>query len=151
MVDAPVLLLGAVQQTFDVLLGVVVGMLGVTVAIALVGVSNTLSLSLVERGQENALLRALGLSRARLRAMVAWEALVLGVVGAAVGAVLGVLFGVAGTWSLLGGPSESEIAVPWGWLGGLVVVVAGVAVAASLLPAHRASAVAPAGALGAAA
>ncbi|MFC3688254.1 FtsX-like permease family protein [Aquipuribacter hungaricus] len=150
VLDAPVLLLGSVQQTFDVLLAVVTGMLGVTVVIALVGVSNTLSLSLVERGQENALLRALGLSRSRLRAMVAWEALVLGAVGAVVGLVLGVLFGVAGTWSLLGGPSEAVVAVPWAWLVGLVVVVAGVAVGASLLPAHRASAAAPAGALGAA-
>lgn len=150
LVDSPVLLLGSLQETFDVLLAVVVGMLGVTVAIALVGVSNTLSLSLVERGQENALLRALGLSRARLRAMVAWEALVLGVVGAVVGLVLGIGFGVAGTWSLLGGPAETVLAVPWSWLAGLVAVVAAVAVGASLLPAHRASAAAPAGALGAA-
>lgn len=149
VVGSPALMLTQVQQTFDVLLAVVLGMLGVTVAIALVGVSNTLSLSLVERGQENALLRALGLSRRRLRAMVAWEAVVLGVVGAVVGLVLGLAFGVAGTWSLLGGPAESVVSVPWPWLLGLVTVVAVVAVAASAWPAHRASGVAPASALGA--
>ena len=58
-------------------------------------------------------------------------------------------FGVAGTWSLLGGPAETVLAVPWPWLVGLVALVAAVAVGASLLPAHRASAAAPAGALGA--
>ena len=57
--------------------------------------------------------------------MVAWEALVLGLVGAVVGVVLGLAFGVAGTWSLLGGPAESVVSVPWPWLLGLVTVVAG--------------------------
>lgn len=149
VVDSPVLGLGQVQQIFDVLLAVVGGMLAVTVTIALVGVSNTLSLSLVERGQENALLRALGLSRSRLRAMVAWEALVLGLVGATVGVTLGVGFGVAGTYSLMGAEGEVVVDVPWLLLLALATGVGAVAVAASLWPAHRASAVSPASALGA--
>jgi putative ABC transport system permease protein len=149
-VESPVLQLGALQQTFDVLLAVVGGMLAVTVAIALVGVSNTLSLSLTERRQENALLRALGLSRSRLRAMVAWEALVLGAVGAVVGVGLGLAFGVAGTASVLG-TGSTVVEVPWLLLLGLATVVASVAVGASLWPADRASRVAPASALGAAA
>ncbi len=149
-VDSPVLQLGALQQTFDVLLAVVGGMLTVTVIIALVGVTNTLSLSLTERRQENALLRALGLSRSRLRAMVAWEALVLGAVGAVVGVVLGIAFGVAGTYSVLG-TGSTVVDVPWLLLLGLAFVVASVAVGASLWPANRASRVAPASALGAAA
>ncbi|MGJ7442758.1 FtsX-like permease family protein [Aquipuribacter sp. MA13-6] len=150
-VDSPVLQLGALQQTFDVLLAVVGGMLAVTVAIALVGVTNTLSLSLTERRQENALLRALGLSRARLRAMVAWEALVLGLVGATVGVVLGTGFGIAGTYSVIGSSGTTVVDVPWLVLGGLAFVVSSVAVGASLWPANRASKFAPASALGAAA
>lgn len=148
-VDSPVLQLGAVQQTFDVLLAAVGGMLAVTVAIALVGVTNTLSLSLTERRQENALLRALGLSRSRLRAMAALEALVLGLVGAVVGIVLGVAFGVAGTFTVIGGNGTTVVDVPWAGLLGLAAVVASVAVGASLWPADRASKVAPASALGA--
>lgn len=150
-VDSPVLQLGALTQLFDVLLAVVGGMLAVTVAIALVGVSNTLSLSLTERRQENALLRALGLSRSRLRTMVAWEALVLGLVGATVGVVLGTGFGIAGTYSVIGSSGTTVVDVPWLTLLGLAAVVGSVAVGASLWPADRASRVAPASALGAAA
>ncbi|WP_380168732.1 FtsX-like permease family protein [Jannaschia sp. R86511] len=150
-VDSPVLQLGSLQQMFDVLLAVVGGMLAVTVAIALVGVTNTLSLSLTERRQENALLRALGLSRVRLRTMVAFEALVLGLVGAVVGVALGIAFGVAGTYSLIGANGVTVVDVPWLGLLGLTAVVASVAVGASLWPADRASRVAPASALGAAA
>ncbi|WP_336923032.1 ABC transporter permease [Aquipuribacter sp. SD81] len=146
-VDAPVLLVGSVQRTFDTLLAVVVGLLAVTVLIALVGVSNTVSLSLVERRQEHALLRALGLSRARLRRVVALEALVLGAVGAVVGTVLGVGYGVAGTYALVAGAEEVVVAVPWLWLVAVPAGVGAVAVLASLWPAHRASAVAPAAAL----
>src|SRR5690606_11385903 len=57
------------RQVVDVILGIVVGLLAVAVVIALIGVTNTLSLSVIERTRESATLRAIGLDRGQLRAM----------------------------------------------------------------------------------
>ena len=71
--------LGAVAaDALDAVLGVVLGLLGVAVLIALVGVSNTLSLSVIERTRESALLRAMGLTRGQLRRALAVEGLLAG-------------------------------------------------------------------------
>ena len=64
-------------------------LLAVAVVIALLGVGNTLALSVVERRQESGLLRALGLTRGQLRAVLAWEALLVAGVAAVLGVVLG--------------------------------------------------------------
>src|SRR5690625_3748403 len=65
------------EQVIDTLLLIVVGLLAVAVIIALIGVANTLSLSVIERRRESALLRALGLTRSRLRLMLAIEAVLI--------------------------------------------------------------------------
>lgn len=137
-------------KIFDVLLIVAVALLGVSVLIALVGVGNTLSLSVLERTRENALLRAMGLTRRQLRGMLAVESLLMALVAAGLGIVLGLIYGWSGTSALMGGQTFDggvEYAVP----GTLLVVVAGVAAVAgllaSVLPARRAAKVAPAGAL----
>jgi putative ABC transport system permease protein len=137
-------------KIFDVLLIVGVGLLAVSVLIALVGVGNTLSLSVLERTRENALLRAMGLTRRQLRGMLAVESLLMALVAAGLGIVLGLIYGWTGTSALMGGQTVDggvEYAVP----GTLLVVVAAVAAVAgllaSVLPARRAAKVAPAGAL----
>ena len=83
-----------VDRQMDVLTGSVVALLGIAVVIALVGIGNTLGLSVLERARENALLRALGLTRRQLRRMLAVEAVLLSVVAT----VLGTLIGTAYAW-----------------------------------------------------
>src|SRR5690606_35238576 len=71
---------------------IITGLLGLAVLVSLVGIANMMSLSVIERSRESALLRALGLSRRRLGRTLTVEALVLGAVGACTGVLLGVSF-----------------------------------------------------------
>ncbi|RZT20134.1 putative ABC transport system permease protein [Kribbella sp. VKM Ac-2569] len=137
-------------KIFDVLLIVGIGLLGVSVLIALVGVGNTLSLSVLERTRENALLRAMGLSRGQLRRMLAVESLLMALVAAGLGIVLGLIYGWTGTSALMGGQTVEggvEYAVPGTLLIAIGAVAAVAGLLASVLPARRAAKVAPAGAL----
>ncbi|MDX3004173.1 FtsX-like permease family protein [Kribbella solani] len=137
-------------KIFDVLLIVGVGLLGVSVLIALVGVGNTLSLSVLERTRENALLRAMGLSRRQLRAMLAVESLLMALVAAGLGIVLGLVYGWTGTAALMGGQTVDggvQYAVPGTLLIAIAAIAAVSGLLASVLPARRAAKVAPAGAL----
>ncbi|MFF0264590.1 ABC transporter permease [Kribbella sp. NPDC004536] len=137
-------------KIFDVLLVVGIGLLGVSVLIALVGVGNTLSLSVLERTRENALLRAMGLSRRQLRRMLAVESLLMALVAAGLGIVLGLVYGWTGTSALMGGQTVTggvEYAVPGTLLVAIAAIAAVAGLLASVLPARRAAKVAPAGAL----
>jgi putative ABC transport system permease protein len=136
-------------KVFDVLLLVAVGLLGVSVLIALVGVGNTLSLSVLERTRENALLRAMGLTRRQLRGMLAVESLLMALVAAGLGILLGLIYGWSGTAALMGGQVDDGIqyAVPGRLLLTIALVAAVAGLLASVLPARRAAKVAPAGAL----
>jgi putative ABC transport system permease protein len=117
------------QQVIDVILGIVVGLLAVAVVIALIGVANTLSLSVIERTRENAMLRAIGLSKAQLRSMLAIEGMLIAGVGAALGVVLGVLYGWAGATTALSAMGDVPLVIPWAD----VAMVLGVALVAGLL------------------
>src|SRR5690606_17864537 len=77
-------------KAVDMVLMIFAGLLGLAIVIALFGIANTLTLSVVERTRESALLRALGLTRRQLRRMLSVEALVMAVIGAFTGVVLGV-------------------------------------------------------------
>jgi putative ABC transport system permease protein len=137
-------------KVFDVLLIVGIGLLGVSVLIALVGVGNTLSLSVLERTRENALLRAMGLTRRQLRGMLAIESLLMALVAAGLGIGLGLAYGWTGTMALMGGRTASgavQYALPVGMLVTIALVAAVAGLLASVLPARRAAKVAPAGAL----
>lgn len=126
------------QRVIDTLLAIVVGLLGVAVVIAMVGVTNTLSLSVIERRRESATLRAIGLTRGQLRATLAIEGLLVAGVGTVVGAALGVAYGWAGAQTLLGELSGARLVVPWGDLGLVLVVALGAGLLASVLPARAA-------------
>ena len=77
-------------------------MLLLAVVIALLGIVNTLALSVFERTRELGLLRAVGMTRGQVRAMVRWESVVISLIGALVGAALGIGLGLALAQSLKG-------------------------------------------------
>ncbi|WP_233257579.1 ABC transporter permease [Promicromonospora sp. AC04] len=117
------------QQVIDVILGIVVGLLAVAVLIALIGVANTLSLSVIERTRESAMLRAIGLSKGQLRATLAIEGMLIAGVGAVLGVVLGLLYGWAGAATALSAMGEVPLVVPWAD----IAIVLGVALVAGLV------------------
>lgn len=131
----------------NVLLLVINGLLGISILIALIGITNTLGLSVLERTQESGLLRALGLTRGRLRWVFSLEALTLAGVASLLGAALGTGFGVAGAYALLKGVVEVVVVIPWGTLA--LVMLGGLlsGLVASWVPAVRAGRIQPAAAL----
>ncbi|MCX8452719.1 ABC transporter permease [Paenarthrobacter ureafaciens] len=131
------------NSIIDVLLLVVTGLLGIAVVIALIGVANTLSLSVLERTRENSLLRALGLTKGQLRGMLAIEAVLVAGVAAVLGGGLGIVYGWLGAQATLGGMADVVPSVPWGQLAAVfgVAVVAGLL--ASVVPARRAARLSP--------
>lgn len=137
------------SQVLDAVLYVVLSLLAVSVAIALVGIANTLSLSVLERTQESALLRALGTTRAQLRRMVAIESVLLALVGITLGSALGIVYGVAGVGALVGELTPVVVEIPWGLLGGVAAAAVVAALVAAVMPAVRAAKVSPAAALAA--
>jgi len=135
------------DQVIDALLAVVVGLLAVAVFIALIGVTNTLSLSVIERQRENAMLRAIGLTRKQLRLTLAMEGLLIALVGTGLGVVLGTVYGWAGSAAALGTVGDISLAVPWRDLGLVLVVAVLAGLVASVLPARRATRTSPVEAL----
>lgn len=135
------------EQVIDTMLGIVLGLLAVAVVIALIGVANTLSLSVIERRRESATLRAIGLSKAQLRGTLAIEGLLIAGVGAVLGIALGLVYGWAGSAAALGVMGDVVLAVPWREIG-LVTAVAVVAgLVASVVPARSAVRTSPVEAL----
>ncbi|ACQ81070.1 protein of unknown function DUF214 [Beutenbergia cavernae DSM 12333] len=137
------------EQVVDTLLAVVVGLLAVAVVIALVGVANTLALSVIERRRENALLRALGLTRRQLRGTLAVEGFLLAFVGALVGVALGLGYGWIGGVLLLRFGGTADLVVPWAHIGAVLAIAAVAGVVASVLPGRSAARVSPVAALAA--
>lgn len=126
---------------------IVVGLLGVSVLVALVGVANTLSLSVAERTRENGLLRALGLTKRQMKSMLALEALFISVTGALIGTACGIFFGAIGILAL---PLEGItvfITIPWMQILAVVMIAILAALVASWLPGRRAAKVSPSVAL----
>ena len=128
-----------IDQVVDALLAVLIGLLGVAVIIALVGVANTLSLSVIERRREHGMLRAVGVTRPQLRRMLTVEGILIAVAGIAIGVILGVATGLAGSAIILGFAATFHPALDWRVLVGcfLVAILAGAV--ASVLPARAAT------------
>jgi putative ABC transport system permease protein len=127
-----------VRGQISVLLNLVYGLLGLAIVIAVLGVVNTLALSVVERTREIGLLRAIGLSRFQLRRMIRLESVVIAVFGAVLGLGLGLVWGLA-AHEVLALKGMKALAIPWTTV---VAVLAGsvvVGLVAALLPALRAS------------
>ncbi|GAA2405597.1 FtsX-like permease family protein [Actinomadura vinacea] len=123
-------------KAIDMVLMVFGGLLGLAIVIALFGIANTLTLSVVERTRESALLRALGLTKRQLRRMLSVEALVMAVIGALTGVLLGVVFGWASTRAM----GESAVfALPYLQIAGFMVLAGVAGMLAAVLPARRAA------------
>lgn len=138
----------AQDRQLDTLTWSVLGLLGVSVAIALIGIANTLGLSVLERTREHALLRALGLTRRQLRRMLAAEAVLLSVVATLLGTVIGVGFAwVAYETVVKRALTHATMQVPWLSLGVVVLGAALAGLLAAVLPARRAAGVTPAAGL----
>lgn len=138
-----------IQGLLDMMVLVAAALLGVAVLIALVGIGNTLSLSVIERTRENGLMRALGLTARQLRATLAIEACLMAVVGALLGVALGAAYGISGAYALLGSDVGIVPAVPVGRLLVILAVALVAGLLASVLPARRAGRVPPSAALAA--
>nr|WSY55151.1 FtsX-like permease family protein [Streptomyces sp. NBC_00886] len=121
------------------------GLLGLTVLIAVVGVGTTTGLTVLERTRESGLLRALGLGRSGLRFMISIEAGLYGVLGGVLGLALGVPYAWLAVRVLnLGAP----LLLPVGQLLAVFAGLVGITALAGLLPARRAARVSPVAALG---
>ncbi|GGZ45892.1 FtsX-like permease family protein [Streptomyces bluensis] len=127
-----------VRDQIAVLLYLVYALLGLAIVIAVLGVVNTLALSVVERTREIGLLRAIGLARRQLRRMIRLESVVIAVFGAVLGLALGLVWGVC-TQQVLALQGMKALAIPWGTVVAVVVGSAVVGIVAALLPALRAS------------
>ncbi len=137
------------MTVLNVLVLVMTALLGVAVVIAVVGIGNTLALSVLERGRENALLRALGLTRGQLRGMLTVEGVLLAVVSAVLGLGLGVTYAWFGVATVLPADTDIALAVPVGRVSIILAVAVVAGLLASVLPARRAARTAPAAGLAA--
>ena len=125
------------DRTIDSLLMIILGLLAVAVAIALIGVANTLSLSVLERRRESATLRAIGMTRKQIRRSLAVESGLIALGSSLSGMVLGLLFGWAAAYEIFS--SLGTVAFPIPWSIGLVILLVALvaAILASVLPARR--------------
>ena len=126
------------RSAIDQLLFIIYALLGLAIIIAVLGIVNTLGLSVLERTREIGLLRAVGLSRAQLRRMIRLESITIALLGALLGIVLGVVAGAAIQQSLVD-DGITELAIPWLQLVVFVVLAGLVGVLAAVVPAWRAS------------
>ena len=133
------------NRVVDGVLGVAMGLIGLTVLIAVVGVGTTTALSVVERIRESGLLRAVGLSRGGLRTMLTAEAALYGVIGATIGLLLGVPYAWLAVAAL---GVDAPLRLPAGQLAAVFAILVALTALAGVLPARRASRVSPVAALG---
>jgi putative ABC transport system permease protein len=130
----------SVASQIDQFLTIVYVLLVVAIVIALMGIANTLSLSVYERTRELGLLRAVGQTRGQLRSMVRWESVIVALFGTLGGVLVGLFLG----WGLLEVTSESQdipapYTIPVAQVAMVVVVGAVVGVLAGWRPARRAA------------
>ncbi|MFD1150851.1 ABC transporter permease [Saccharothrix hoggarensis] len=127
------------NQQLNQVLGFIWALIGLAVVIALFGIANTLTLSVLERTRESALLRALGLTRGQLRLMLVIESVLMGLMGATIGLVLGIGFGWVITEAVSTDTVSVDLVVPFGQLGVMLAAAVVAAIAAAALPARRAA------------
>jgi putative ABC transport system permease protein len=127
-----------IVSSISTLLNVIYALLAVSIIIALIGIANTLSLSIHERTRELGLLRAVGMTRSQLRSSVRWEATIVALMGTVIGIALGLALSFAMV-KALASQGITDFQVP---VSGMIVVVvfgAGLGILASVRPARKAA------------
>lgn len=122
----------------DILLGLIMGLLVLAIIIAMLGIANTIALSVLERTRELGLLRAVGMRRRQVRAAIRWESVIISLFGT----ILGLGFGLLGGWGIVRALRDDGFTVfevPFAVLLFLALVAGFLGLLAALLPAWRAS------------
>lgn len=135
------------NQQIDSVMLLLIGLIAVAVLIALVGVANTLSLSVIERTHESATLRAIGMTRGQLRRSLAAEALLIALVSGVTGIILGTVFGWLGSYMVFSLYDTIRLPFEWAYNGIMLAVAVMAALLASVVPARRAVKASPVEAL----
>jgi len=125
-------------QQINQFLALIYVLLGLAVVIAFIGIVNTLGLSIYERTRELGLMRAVGMSRKQVRTSIRWEAVIIALLGTALGLVLGIVFSFT-LVTVLESQGFNTFRLPFGQLLILSVVAAGLAVLMAAWPARRAA------------
>ena len=128
----------SVASQIDIILNLIYGLLGLAIVIALIGIANTLALSVHERRRELGLLRAVGMTRPQVRSAIRWESVMI----ALMGTFLGFVLAVAGAWGIISaieGDRPIPLAVPPVQLTVIVVLASVAGVLAAVGPARRAA------------
>ncbi|MEO3923043.1 ABC transporter permease [Micromonosporaceae bacterium B7E4] len=113
-------------------------LLGLSMVIAVLGIVNTLALSVLERTREVGLLRAIGMRRRKVRAMIRIEAVLIAMVGGVLGVGVGAMIGAMFQHAVVGQPIR-ETVLPWPSIGGLLLAMAVAGVLAAEWPARNAA------------
>ena len=129
---------GQASSQIDQMLAVLYGMLGLALVIAVLGIVNTLALSVIERKREIGMLRAIGMARSQIRRTIYVESVLIAIFGAVLGVILGSVVGIAvvRTFKDLG---ITTAVLPYELIGITLVGAAVVGVLAALWPAVRAA------------
>lgn len=138
LIQAPGELMQFFNQALDMLLGFISALLSAALVIAILGVANTLLLSVTERTREIGLLRAVGLKKSSVWRMITVESMVMAVFGTILGMILGVSLGAA-LVKALEDFGFNQVTIPWLWLAIYTVLAAIAGVLAAIWPAWRAS------------
>ena len=128
-----------ISSFIGLLLNILYGLLAMAVLVAVLGVVNTLAMSVFERSHEIGMLRAIGLDRSSVKRLVRLESLIISLFGALLGIGLGVFFGWAAGRLIAGSLSTYAMVLPWGRIGLFLAIAALVGVLAALWPARRAA------------
>ncbi|MFD9488365.1 ABC transporter permease [Streptomyces sp. NPDC059991] len=123
----------------NTLLNIMYGLLAMALIIAVLGVVNTLAMSVFERQQEIGMLRAIGLERGKVKRMIRLEAIVISLFGAVIGVGLGTFLAWAIGQTIKGSIPQYALVIPWDRIGLFLVLAGLVGVLASLWPARSAA------------
>ncbi|MEJ5928823.1 FtsX-like permease family protein [Corynebacterium sp. H128] len=134
--------IGETTNVITQMLNILYGLLGLSVIVAILGIVNTLALSVIERRQEVGMLRAVGTQRGQIRRMIYIESAVIAFYGALLGAVIGLGLGWAFI-NVLSGKGMSGAIVPWDQVAYMLLASIVVGIIAAVWPAHKAAATRP--------
>ena len=127
-----------VGQQINQMLAILYGLLGLSIAIAILGIVNTLVLSVSERTREIGLMRAVGLGKAQLSGEIITESVLTSLYGTVLGGATGVVLAAA-LKEVLEDQGLTSLSIPWGQMVGMLVLSVVVGIIAALWPALRAS------------